>query len=63
MRSIFISLFIIAGLFANQLAAQDDGRRILRGRVLYRNSNVVNENVINTTTEMATITNQRGDSD
>lgn len=61
MRPIFISLFIIAGLFANQLAAQDDGRRILRGKVLYRNSNVVNENVINTTTEMATITNQRGE--
>jgi hypothetical protein len=61
MLRIFISLIFVTGLFANRLSAQDDDRRILRGKVLYRNSNVVNENVINTTAEIATITNQLGE--
>ena len=61
MLRIFITLFFVLGLFGNQISAQDDDRRILRGKVLYRNVNVVNENVINTTTERATITNQRGE--
>lgn len=34
---------------------------MLRGQVLYRNTNVPNENVINTTSEMATITNSKGE--
>jgi len=41
--------------------AQDEGRTMLRGTVLYRGSNVVNENVINITTEDATITNDDGE--
>lgn len=41
--------------------SQDDGRVILRGKVLYRDVNVPNENVINTTSEMATITNDNGE--
>lgn len=41
--------------------SQVDDRKILRGKVLYRNSNVVNENVINTTSERATITNDNGE--
>lgn len=41
--------------------SQDDGRVILRGKVLYRNVNVPNENVINSTSEMATITNSNGE--
>ncbi len=61
MLRFFISLFFIVGLFGNQISAQEDDRRISRGKVLYRNTNVVNENVINTTTERATITNQRGE--
>ena len=61
MFRIFITLFFMLGLFTNQGMAQEDDRRILRGKVLYRNSNVVNENVINTTSEKATITNQRGE--
>ncbi|MCX2719246.1 hypothetical protein [Lentiprolixibacter aurantiacus] len=61
MRRILLSLVFIFSFFANQSFAQDEDRRILRGKVLYRNSNVVNENVINTTTEMATITNERGE--
>ncbi len=41
--------------------AQEDERKLLRGKVLYRNSNVPNENVINTTSERATITNNNGE--
>lgn len=47
--------------FGSAGSAQDDGRTILRGKVLYRNSSVINENVINTTTERATITNTNGE--
>jgi len=47
--------------FIGHLAtAQDDGRQWLRGQVLYRGSNVVNENVINTNTQIATITDEDG---
>ncbi|MEE9362872.1 MAG: carboxypeptidase-like regulatory domain-containing protein [Cellulophaga sp.] len=41
--------------------SQEKDRQILRGKVLYRNSNVSNENVINTTSEKATITNNNGE--
>ncbi len=41
--------------------AQDDDRSFLRGQVLYRNAYVPNENVINTTSEFATITNNKGE--
>lgn len=41
--------------------SQDDDRSFLRGQVLYRNSYVSNENVINATAEVATITNDRGE--
>ena len=40
--------------------AQEEDRSLLRGTVLYRNSVVPNENVINTTAQQATITNERG---
>ena len=40
--------------------AQDDERRLLMGQVIYKNVNVVNEYVINSTTEKATITNDDG---
>jgi len=42
------------------MRAQDDDRVLLRGQVLYRNSNVANENVINSTAETATITDDDG---
>lgn len=48
-------------LFSIGALSQDDGRVYLKGKVLYRNVNVPNENVINTTTEMATITNDNGE--
>lgn len=43
------------------MAAQEEDRNLLRGTVLYRNSVVPNENVINTTAQLATITNERGE--
>jgi len=42
------------------LEAQEDDRALLRGQVLYRNTNVPNEAVINITTEDATITDENG---
>jgi hypothetical protein len=52
---LFIFLFFVVG------HAQDDERQTLRGQVLYRNTIVPNENVINATSETATITNSRGE--
>lgn len=47
--------------FVMPARAQEDDRTLLRGTVLYRNSVVPNENVINTTAQLATITNERGE--
>lgn len=58
MKRFFFVLFSL--LFAVNLSAQDDGREILRGQVLYRGSNVPNENVINSSTGRATITGDDG---
>ena len=58
MKNIGLYLLFICSFLS--LSAQDDGRELLRGQVLYRGSNVVNENVINSTTGMATITNDNG---
>ncbi|MBD0779857.1 hypothetical protein HPE56_18825 [Maribacter sp. ANRC-HE7] len=54
--SVCCLLFVSAGF-----SQEDDGRSFLRGQVLYRNSFVPNENVINTTAQNATITNDRGE--
>ncbi len=51
-----ITLFVSLSLWS-----QDDERTILRGKVLYNNVSVPNENVINATSEMATITNSKGE--
>lgn len=59
MRQIITLTFIV--LFTTLGWSQDDDRVILRGKVLYRNVNVPNENVINATSEMATITNDNGE--
>ncbi|MEH6681887.1 MAG: carboxypeptidase-like regulatory domain-containing protein [Sediminicola sp.] len=53
-------LFSLFVLCCCLLSAQD-GRTPLKGKVLYRNSNVANENVINTTSQSATITNDDGE--
>lgn len=59
MRQI-ITLTIVV-LFTTFGWSQDDDRILLRGKVLYHNVNVPNENVINVTSEMATITNENGE--
>ena len=41
--------------------AQDDGRRIIYGHVLYKNVDVANEYVINSTSEEATVTDEEGE--
>lgn len=54
-------LFLLFFLCVAISYSQGDDRQYLRGQVLYRNVNVPNENVINVTTEMATITNDKGE--
>ncbi|MEJ2163359.1 MAG: hypothetical protein P8X60_08615 [Robiginitalea sp.] len=54
-------VFLVFLLMAIPMRAQEDDRTLLRGTVLYRNSFVPNENVINTTSQQATITNERGE--
>ncbi|MGI9547573.1 MAG: carboxypeptidase-like regulatory domain-containing protein [Flavobacteriaceae bacterium] len=56
-----IVLILCCVLFTSLSFTQEDERKILRGKVLYRNSNVPNENVINSTSERATITNDNGE--
>ncbi|NND78276.1 MAG: hypothetical protein HKN53_00085 [Maribacter sp.] len=59
MKSVLLALSIF--MFVSMGHAQDDDRSYLRGQVLYRNAFVPNENVINTTSEFATITNNKGE--
>ena len=53
-------LFVLCSFFCGLSIAQD-GRQLLRGKVLYRGGNVPNENVINATAETATITTDDGE--
>jgi len=59
MKRIVLITFLL--FTAAQLWAQNDTRVLLRGKVLYRNVSVPNENVINATSEMATITSNNGE--
>mgnify|MGYP000365174195 CR=1 FL=1 len=54
------NLIILAFFISIASYAQED-RSLLRGKVLYRDISVPNENVINSTSEMATITNNNGE--
>lgn len=58
MKKVLLLLFF--AMFTIVSIAQED-RRPLRGKVLYRGVNVPNENVINATSEIATITNNNGE--
>ncbi|WP_431128148.1 hypothetical protein [Flagellimonas flava] len=58
MKNITLILFFL--VFAGNSLAQDN-RQVLRGKVIYRGINVPNENVINSTSETATITNEDGE--
>ena len=53
-------LFIGCLCVGNMLSAQQDYRTWLRGKVLYQDSNVAAANVLNTTSEKATITDDNG---
>ena len=58
MKKIYLFFFCLA--FLAPVGAQEEDRSLLRGTVLYRNSVVPNENVINTTAQKATITDEQG---
>jgi hypothetical protein len=60
MKKIILFLFFSAFSIA-QTFAQGETRTFLRGKVMYRSSNVQNENVININTEMGVITNSDGE--
>ena len=53
-------LFLGCVLAGNLVSAQQDYRTWLRGKVLYQDNNVVAANVLNTTSENATITDENG---
>ena len=58
MKKIILILF---SLLVSGWSLAQDSRQLLRGKVLYRSSNVPNENVINSTSGEATITNDNGE--
>jgi hypothetical protein len=58
MKKFYLFLFCLG--FLVTAGAQEEDRSLLRGTVLYRNSVVPNENVINTTAQKATITDEQG---
>ncbi|MGB5320579.1 MAG: hypothetical protein WBN25_16180, partial [Eudoraea sp.] len=59
MNSVIFIMIVTLSIFSG--VAQQDDRTMLRGQVLYRNVNVPNENVINSTSQRATITNDNGE--
>ncbi|MEC3965373.1 carboxypeptidase-like regulatory domain-containing protein [Flagellimonas halotolerans] len=58
MKNAFLILF---SLLVSGWSMAQDSRQMLRGKVLYRSSNVPNENVINSTSGIATITDDNGE--
>ncbi len=56
MNYVLLGLFMCLGV---SVFSQE--RTLLRGKVMYRDSNVINENVLNITAEQATITNENGE--
>lgn len=60
MKKIILLLVFISAAFS-QTYGQVEERTLLRGKVMYRNSNVQNENVINITTEKGVVTNKDGE--
>ncbi len=58
---VFMRHILIALLFAPLAMAQSDYRTWLRGKILYQNTNVVAANVVNTTTQKATISDDNGE--
>ncbi len=60
MKPLLLSICFLLSINAG-FSQEDDGRSLLRGQVLHRNMVVPDENVINATSEMATITNANGE--
>lgn len=58
---VFMRHLIIALLFAPLAMAQTDYRTWLRGQILYQNTDVVAANVVNTTSQKATISDGNGE--
>ncbi|SDR05895.1 carboxypeptidase-like regulatory domain-containing protein [Flagellimonas zhangzhouensis] len=58
MKNTFLILF---ALLVSGWSLAQDSRRMLRGKVMYMSSNVPNENVINSTSGEATITDDNGE--
>ncbi|WP_108424230.1 carboxypeptidase-like regulatory domain-containing protein [Flagellimonas amoyensis] len=54
-------LLVFFSLLISAVSLAQDGGQLLRGKVLYRSTNVPNENVINSTSGEATITNNDGE--
>lgn len=54
-------LLLICLLISTIALAQDVERKILRGKVIYRNVNVVGVNIVNNTTSKGTATNTKGE--
>ncbi|WP_394975040.1 carboxypeptidase-like regulatory domain-containing protein [uncultured Croceitalea sp.] len=58
MKTPLLTIFFF--LIAFIVVAQETDRQLIRGQVIYRGSNVANENVYNSTTETGTITDDDG---
>lgn len=52
---------MLLAFFISLVSYAQEDRSLLRGKVLYRDISVPNENVINSTSERATITNSKGE--
>ncbi|QWX84295.1 carboxypeptidase-like regulatory domain-containing protein [Cellulophaga sp. HaHaR_3_176] len=61
MKKKLLLILTVFSVFFGFSQDDEDGRALLRGKVLYRNSSVQNENVINVTTEKGVITNKQGE--
>jgi len=61
MNTIKNLIFLLLVLCVSHAMAQDGERRLLRGKVLYKDISVPNEYVINSATEKATVTNEDGE--
>lgn len=57
-KTLLAFILLMSAFFAS---GQEDERRLLMGKVIYKNINVANEYVINSTTEKATITDAKGE--
>ncbi len=53
-------LYLFFLFFALVITAQETDRQLILGQVLYRGSNVINENVYNSNTEVGTVTDEDG---